>query len=151
MEIMVLDQKDNIEILRELGNEWKLLSNEFSFGLPIDVNIGLDTLRTLQFSLDGDVLVLINCEKIVGFIGLKYGLNHIGPGKISSECLFYVTPSCRRGGLKLKKAAKLLAKSKGCNFFIWNASKIAGNAERSGKLYERDGAVEFETSYLEVL
>jgi hypothetical protein len=151
MNVMILDPSDDVEMLREIGNEWAALAHGSDYGMPVDVNIGLDTMRRLVMQSNGDVLVLMDGETVKGFMGLSYGLNHVGPGKIANECCFFVSETSRGGGLRIKNAAKKLAKSKGCNFVIWNASRIAGDADRSGKLYEHGGAVQFETSYLEVL
>lgn len=151
MNVMVMDYTDDVEMLRDLGEEWKTLAHGIEYGLPLDVNIWLDTMRRLVTQNNGDVIVLMDGETVKGSMGLSYRLNHVGPGKIANECTFFVSPSARGGGLRIKNAAKKLAKSKGCNFVIWNASRIAGDADRSGKLYEHGGAVQFETSYLEVL
>jgi len=151
MEIMVLDHTDDIEMLRTIGDEWAANAHGTEYGLPIDVNTGLATMQRLSAQPDGDVLVLVSDMRVVGFMGLSYRSNHVGPGRIANECCFYVAQSARSGGIRIKNAAKKLAKSKGCDFVIWNASRIAGDADRSGKFYERGGAVQFETSYLEKL
>jgi hypothetical protein len=86
-----------------------------------------------------------------GFMGLSYQLNHVGPGLIANECLFYVAQSARSGGIKLIRAAQKLATGKGCNFFFLNASRIAGDGDRSGALYSRMGFRHFDSSYMAVL
>jgi len=150
MSIAILDQVDDINILRPVAEEWAAEAHGAEYGLPIDIEIGLETMNQLRLR-NGDVLVLLSNEIVMGFLGLSYRLNHVGPGLIANECCFYVSNAARGHGLKLKKAAKKLAKAKGCNFLIWNASRVAGDADRSGLLYERQGAKQFETSYLEVL
>lgn len=147
MNIMVLDKNDDIEMLRELGSEWAAFAELNEFALPIDINIGLNTMKNLQLRSDGDVLVCIKNKKLIGFIGLNYKLNHVGPGMIVNECCFYAK-GC---GKQLIVAAEKLAKSKGCNFSTLNASKVAGDWVRSGKLYNLLGYEPFEVSHIKVL
>lgn len=151
MEVLVLEHSDNIEILRSIGEEWASLTKDNTFGFPIDLEIGLQTMKGLKDSPNGDVLVLAENDIIVGFMGLTYANNHVGHGKIMNECCFFVSERVRSGGVKLIKAALELGRSKGCNFSTINASKIAGNGERSGKLYEHFGYEAFEVSYLKAI
>ncbi len=152
MDVMILDEADNIEMLRSLGNEWKTLAHGADYGLPLDVNIWLATMQNLAQRPDGDVLVLVNSDGGVwGSLGMTYRPNHVGPGLIANECCFFVSPSARGGGLKLLRAAEALARAKGCGFATFNASSIAGDAARSGRLYQHCGYTNFETSYLRVL
>jgi GNAT superfamily N-acetyltransferase len=151
MNVMILDTTDDVEMLREIGNEWAALAHGAKFGLPLDVNIWLDTMRRLVMQGNGDVLVLMDGETVKGSMGLSYGLNHVGPGKIANECTFFVSPSARGGGLRMIPVAEKLAASKGCNFVFMNASNIAGDADRSGKLYGHCGYRPFESSHMKVL
>ncbi|MBC7964083.1 MAG: hypothetical protein H7Y05_14210 [Steroidobacteraceae bacterium] len=152
MEIMVLDHNDDVEMLRELGNEWKSLAHGLDYGLPLEVNIWLNTMRNLKHRSDGDVLILVDAVGSVrGSLGMTYRLNHVGPGLIANECTFFVSPSARGGGLKLIHAAEKLARIKGCAFATFNASSIAGDAARSGRLYQHCGYSAFESAYLKVL
>ena len=151
MEVMILDPTDDAEMLRPLWAEWEAAHNGADFGYPIDINIGLDTMRRLIKQSDGDVLVLADGHSVKGFLGLLYGLNHVGPGKIANECCFFVSSAARGGGVRLIHAAEKLASAKGCNFLRLNASSIAGNADRSGKLFEHCGYPKFQSSYLKAL
>lgn len=152
MDVMILDETDNIELLRSLGNEWETLAHGVDYGLPLDVDIWLTTMQTLKQRPDGDVLVLIDAGgNVRGSLGMTYRPNHVGPGLIANECCFFVSPSARGGGLKLIHAAEKLARAKGCGFATFNASRIAGDADRSGRLYQHCGYNAFEISYLKVL
>lgn len=152
MNVAILDTSDDIEMLRSIGEEWKESANDIEYYLPIDVNIGLATLRKLQMQNNGDVLVLLSNNIVQGFIGLVYALNHVGPGLILNECLFYVTPSARtRGSVMLKNEAEKLGKAKGCNWSIMNASKLAGDSDKSSKFFCHCGYIPFEISHLKVL
>lgn len=151
MKIMVMERTDNIERLREVGEEWLQSALLTEIPIPMDANIGLATLRALVASPAGDVLVLCGTDRIEGFMGLIYRNNHVGPGRFANECLFYVSLAARGGGLRLIRAAEKLAKSKGCTHLILNASRLAGDADRSGKLFERCGYAPLETSYLRTL
>ena len=151
MNVMVLDKSDSVEVLREVAKEWAASAHGIDFGVTIDVNIGLATMQRLVNNDNSDVLVLVSNGEIKGFMGLIYHNNHIGPGKIANECCFYVETSSRGGGLKLIHAAEKIAKMNGCDFVTLNASKIAGDSGRSGKLYEHCGYKSFESSYLRAL
>lgn len=151
MEVMVLEPNDGIELLRTIGEEWAGYAAGNPFGINVDVSIGIATMNMLKNSPSGDVLVLVSGGEVKGFMGLTYAPNHIGAGIIANECCFFVTQSARGGGLKLIHAAEKLAKSKGCQFLTLNASRVAGNADRSGKLYEHCGYAPLETAYLKAL
>lgn len=148
---MILEPSDDVERLRLLGEEWKASANGSKFGMSLDVDILLSTMNCLVTQPNGDVLVLVSDDEIKGFIGLTYLPNHVGKGIIANECCFFVSSSARGGGLKLLRAAEKIIKLKGCSFSTINASRIAGNADRSGKLYEHCGYVQFETSYIKAI
>ncbi len=153
MEIMILEQNDDIEILRPLAEMWQKLSHGGQhFALPIDATIGLQTMRRLQLGNSSDVLVLADRNgDPCGFMGLSYRPNHVGPGLIAHECCLFVDPAARGAGLKLIDAAKLLGKRKGCGWLSLTASRIAGDANRAGRLYEHCGAELYESSFLVVI
>jgi len=151
MNVMILDISDDINMLVPIGREWATAAHGAEYGLPIDVDIAKATMHQLQMRSDGDVLVLMDGDQVRGFMGLSYQPNHVGSGLIANECLFYVDQSARSGGIKLIHSARKLAKIKGCNFFFLNASRVAGDGDRSGALYERLGFKHFESSYMAVL
>ena len=152
MEIMILDQNDDIEILRPLAEMWQKLSQGQQFALPIDATIGLRTMRALQLGSSSDVLVLTDkTGRPCGVMGLAYRPNHVGPGLIARECCLFVDPAARGAGLELIAAAKLLGKRKGCGWLSLTASRIAGDANRAGRLYEHCGGELYESSFLVVL
>jgi len=151
MDVLILDIDDSVEMLRPLAEEWKSAALNIDFKMELDINIGLATMSRLKNNESGDVLVLIINDEIKGFIGLTYSHNHVGKGLIANECCFFVSESARSGGLKLIKAAEKLAKHKGCSFLTLNASKIAGDADRSGTLYERLDYIQFEVAYIKEL
>ena len=151
MKVIIMNPTDDINILLPISEEWAKAAHAAEYGFPIDVGIGLDFLRGLMTRSDGDVLVLMDGKKVCGFMGLMYRPNHVGPGMIANESLFYVTPSARSGGVRLIQEARKVALSKGCNFFFLNASRMAGDTDRSWKLYERMGFKHLESSYMAVL
>ncbi|MFO1434580.1 MAG: GNAT family N-acetyltransferase [Candidatus Competibacteraceae bacterium] len=153
MNVIIMNPTDDINILRPLAEEWAKEVRAAEYDFPTDVGIGLDFMRGLMTRSDGDVLVLMDGEKVCGCMGLMYRPNHVGPGMIANESLFYLTQSARSGGgaVELIQAARKVALSKGCNFFFLNASRMAGDADRSRKLYERMGFKHIESSYMAVL
>lgn len=153
MNVVILDYEDDLNRLRGIGAEWMELAVQNNiFAIPLDMEHGLNTLRNLVLSQSGDVLALVNGENdIKGFMGLSYQQNHVGPGLQAHECFFYVARDSRRHGIPLMLAAEKLAKAKGCSHMIMNASRLAGDGDRSGALYNRRGYVEYDTAYVRAL
>lgn len=148
MEVMILEPADGLEQLAPLFEEWKASANGEEFGIPLDVTIAMNTARMMMQSPHADLLVAVEDGAVHGFIGQVRQPSHVGPAIIAHERLFYVAEQKRGAGASLLRAFKRLAKAKGCTHFILNASQLAGDAEKSSRLFSAFGAVPFEISHM---
>lgn len=149
MEIVIFDPQDDLGQLADLFLLWEEEANSNDFSIPLGLENAMMTARLLIENQASDLIGAFGAGgELCGFMGLRYERNHIGPGLFAGECLFFVNPKRRGAGVQLAKAAKLLAKARGCSHIIFNASKLAGDAERAGALYERLGGKPLETAYI---
>ncbi len=141
----------DIETLRPVVEAWQdiVIDNEFGI-IANDVDKFLIGLGELASNSDSDLLVLCDGGDPIGYIGLNYFMSPLGDQRMANEHFFFVIPEKRGlGSMRLLKAAKALAKEKGCTHFIMNASNLASDLhDKVCDFYERLGMEKFETSYI---
>lgn len=152
MDVMILEPADGLEQLYPLFVEWQAAANGEEFAIPLDVAIAMNTARTLVQSPQSELLVAVDDAGVIhGFMGMVCRPSHVGRAYIAHECLFYVSARKRGSGVSLLRAFKRLAKERGCSHYILNASRLAGDADLSGRLFCALGAAPLETSFVGVL
>lgn len=147
---VIINTTENVERLQPLAEEWLAESNCKDFGIDTDVDKHLWELDSMTKRTDADVLLLMNEELIVGYMGIECIENPFGDQIIANEHYWFVVKHARgHGSLRLLWAAKEWAKEKGCSHLIANASYMASDLhDRTCELYERMGMKKFETSYI---
>ena len=143
----------DLKELTPIAERWIEEADFERFGLDRNLMAGMKDLGGLITGQHTDLIMLIEGDKTVGFIGVKSFMSPLGDNLISEEHYFYVLPKHRgRGGLILIDAVKEWAKQNMCTHLILNASCLAsGQHDRICELYERMGMIKFETSYVAVL
>ncbi len=152
MKVMLFDPTDDIETLRPLLQEWKLLANGSEFNFPLDVDITMQTARSMVTGTSSELLVAVDSDGMVwGFIGAIFKNSHVGPGLIANECLFFVSLKKKGCGISLLRAFRRLAKGRGCSHMILNASRLAADNDKSGRIFTAFGLKPVETAYIGAL
>lgn len=141
---------DNVEILTPLIATWQKEYALDDFGIIFDLTTAL---RDLQNLVEGDqstLLVLMDAERPVGFMGLQSFDSPLGGQRIANEHYFYVLPQFRgTAAVRMIKASKNWAKENNCSHLILNASRAASSLyERVCSFYERLNFQEFEKSFI---
>lgn len=101
-----------------------------------------DTATTLITSDDGLVLVLDYGGELVGVIGMVLYDHHLSGERTAGEVFFWVDPEHRGKGLRLMRQAERWARERAAT----TVQMIAPTPE-VGRLYDRLGYAELETSY----
>ena len=143
-------------LLAPIAESWRQEANGASFGLTIDTESHLQDLQRLIQSDDSAVLILVQGEKelfVIGYMGLQFFKNPLGPETVAQEHYWYVLPEKRgKGSLRLLSAADEWAKRHDCSHLIMNASHLASDShDKVCRLYERKGYQPFETSFIKEL
>ncbi len=149
MSIEIANSVNQIESIRPLADEWKAFCSCGQFGLEVDINSFLAGLMNLVDGKDSDLLLLIDKDEIIGFMGLTIFQSPFGKEKVANEHYMFVSPGRAAGSIRLISAAEEWAKDHGCSHIIMNASNAASDLhDKVCKLYERIGLLKFETSYI---
>ncbi len=140
----------DIEALRPIAQCWYGTTYVNRFRINIDVDTHLSDLKRLIDSPDSDLLVLMDNDNAVGYMGVQAFTSPLGRQKITNEHYWYVLAGSRGiGSMRLIKLAQRWAKDKGCSHLIMNASNLASDLhDRICGLYEQIGMTKFETSYI---
>ena len=137
--------------LEPLVDSWLGEVNNDKFGLVIDKDKAIDDLRSMVFSPDADLFLLVVGDDIVGFSGVIVYENRLTDNKIANEHYWYVSPGYRKGKnpIRLIRAVEKWAKDHECSHIIMNASNLASDKhDRIVRIYERLGYSLFETSLM---
>lgn len=138
-----------MEQIRPIALRWKNESNNEALSIEIDADLYMNGLQEFVDNPD-NVLLVLEDEEIVGYMGLGIFVSPIGNQLIANEHYWYVIPEKRgMSALKFLPAAEKWAKEKGCSHLIMNASNLASDLhDRTCKLYERFGMSKFETTFI---
>ena len=153
MKVEILKQGYDSEKLFTVVNRWYDEAQKSKFGLNVDLVTALFDIDQLISLPDTDVLVLVDEDVFIGFMGMGSSFSKVGNQRVAEERYYYVIPE-KRGisSLRLVKASENWAKEKECTHFIIYASNLASKLhDRICKLYERLGMQLFETSYIKEL
>lgn len=148
IEIVELEPADIGPHLSRLAAEWERLANATGAPLTAVASRGLMTLTALAAGASSAVLAAMHKNEVVGVFGIHITPSHVGNERIARECLFFVFPQFRGAGLRLMRAAEKWSSAHGCDAMVINASRFAGDSDRSGRLFEAVGFEHYETSYI---
>ena len=149
----VLGTKYDVENFVSVIKSWYLETQKTEFGLEVDLLTATLDINQLVLSPDSDVLVLIDNDVIIGFLGIASSCSKLSAQKVAEERYYYVIPENRGiSSLRLLRAAYQWAKDRGCTHFIIYASNLASVLhDRTCQLYEKLGMRKYETSYIKEL
>jgi len=136
------------EDLRWIAEQWRQESVK-CFGIEKNTNEHLADLQDMIDSDNKDVLVV--GDPPFGYMGLTIFKNPLGTELFANEHYWYIVPEKRRGsgGVRLMMAAQEWAVSKGCEYLLMTASKLASDLhDNVCRLYEKAGFSHFETTYI---
>jgi len=130
--------------------EWRKESDGNEFGIMPSVEKTASHLQSMIENQNCKVLIMFGDDgKAVGFMGIAITNNPVADGKIASEHLWYVIPSCRGKGLSLLRAGRIWAKENGCTHFMTTVSRVASKLHDSTcSIYERMGMKQIETTFI---
>lgn len=153
MQVMILDRGDDVNMLDEIGDEYVGFHNAEEFGLTVSKDRCKAVLESLIGGPLSCVLILVHeSGQIVGFAAGQAHFTHYGLQRVFSECFLFVSGKYRRYAKRLEQGLHKWAKHAGCTHIILNASKAANaGADRVGRLYEKWGYTQYDTSYVKEL
>lgn len=136
--------------LETVYSRWKTEANWDGYGIDVDVETYRRDLQKLVDNKDAELLVLVNGEDVLGYIGITTFTSPFSNQKIASEHYWYVLPEHRGiGSIRLLKAAFIWAKENGCSHVLMNASMLASSLhDKVCGIYEKMGMKKFETQYI---
>jgi len=141
--------KDSIKEISPMMR-WLQEANMEQFGVTFDLDVFLTDIQRLIKDENSDLLVLMDNDKPVGWMGILRFSSPLGKQNWANEHYWYVSPEKRgMGSMMLFDAAKDWAKQKGCTHLIMNASMMASSLhDKVCTFYDRLGMKKFETSYI---
>lgn len=150
MKVRKAQNKQDIEKLKPVALQWKETCNGIGFGIELVPEKHFSDLADLIERDDADLFLLIDDEKVVGYLGVTIFSSPLGNQKIANEHFFYILPQYRgMSSVRMIKTAQKWAKDRNCSHLILNASRMASSLyERACGLYERLNFREFERSYI---
>ena len=150
MKVVIATNSEDIEKIKPVALEWKEACNAGDFGIELVPEKHFSDLADLIERDNADLFLLIDDEKVVGYLGVTIFDSPLGNQKMANEHFWIVSKEKRgRGSLLLMRVARKWAKKKGCSHFIMTASNLASNLhDKVCKLYERMGFAKFETSFI---
>jgi len=146
---MIRTFNGDLSELQEVISSWLKEVNARVMGIELDEEVYLSDFQRLIDGDDSDLLVLER-DKIIGFMGLTIFNSPLGRQRICNEHYWYVLPEYRgMASLRFIKAAQQWAREKGCSHLMMNASAMASDMhDKVCKLYELFGMKKFETTYI---
>jgi len=143
----------NPEILRDVIDEWVITCNDGIFDLKANTDNVIDHLYMMLKTPETLLLVLMDEQRPIGFIGVTTFISPISNNKMANEHLWYVKEKSRgKESLQLVIDAMKWAKSIGCTHFLGNASMLASNLhDQVCKIYKEFGMTKFETTFIKTL
>ena len=147
---MVKVYQGNVEPLRPIALKWQAECNSENLGIDINIETHLDDLQMLVSRERSDLLVLIDGNEVIGYMGIAVIDSPVGEQVMANEHYWYVVPE-KRGiaSVRLFKAAELWAQVHRCSHILMNASYLASDLhDKVCRLYERFGMEPFETTYI---
>jgi hypothetical protein len=141
----------DIERIKKVGLEWKETCKAGCFKLAVSEHKFFSGLEDMIYDDDADVFMLIDNDKVVGFMGMEWFSSPLGDQRIANEHYWYILKECRGSGAMLMvSAARTWAKEKRCSHLVMNASTLASELhDKVCGIYERIGLKKFETSYIQ--
>lgn len=142
---------EDIEALKEVALEWQCTCNAKEFNIDLDPETYFSDLAVLIENENSDLFLLMEKDRVVGYMGVTLFHSPLGNQKICQEHYWYCSGDKRgRGTLLLLRAVKTWGKEKGCSHRLMTASCLASDLhDRLCRFYERIGFRKFETTYIE--
>lgn len=97
-------------------------------------------------SPEGDVLLLVVADRIVGMIGIMAYDHFISGQRTAGEVVYWVDPSARGNGLRLLRAAEQWARTQGAEVM-----QMISPTPRVDELYQRLGYMPIERTFQRTL
>ena len=147
--------KGNIGFLHDIEpvvQQWRETCNGESMGFDLDVSKYLNHLTEMMFDSDSDLFLLIEDEKVVGYMGVEWFVSPVGKNKIANEHYWYILKGHRgkQGAMLLFNEVKDWAKEYGCSHLMMNASTLASDLhDKVCNFYKKLGMKKMETSYIQ--
>ncbi len=141
---------EDIQGLKKLVVEWKDDCNGGLMGFELNTDTYLTTLKDMVSDIDSDIILLVDGDIIVGYMGVEWFVSPLGPNRIGNEHYWFVSKEHRGyGSMLLFEAAKKWCKDNRCSHIMMNASTLASDMhDKMCNLYEKYGMSKFETSYI---
>ena len=133
--------------------EWRISCNGKAFGIDLELEVHYRDLAGLIEDKNSELFLLINEDRVVGYMGAIIFQSPLGKQKICQEHYWFVGGGNRgRCTLLLYRAIREWAKEKGCSHLIMSASCLASNMhDRLCNFYSSIGFDKFETSFIKEL
>lgn len=150
---MIIEQCQDVEQLKPLGESWlqELKADEFGLNVDLDVIIQ-DLKRCVLDTEDSAILVAKDGGGIVGVFAVFAVPSYLGRQKMAVEKYWFTKEHHNVAGPRLYVEAVNWAKKYGCSHLITSGSKMASDRHDSiCRFLEKTGARHFETSYIYTL
>ena len=121
-----MNYNGDVRFLKPIVDTWFEESNGDVFGLDVNADIVLGTMQDLANQPSSTLMLLLDDDIVVGFMGVLLYHSPVSPTLMANENFWYVLPKHRgAASLRLMKAAKKWAKDAGATHVTMSASKLA--------------------------
>ena len=142
----------DVKKLEPIVAEWYYESLELHkrYGFEIDKGRWWEQFDDMANNHHGFLIVGYNDSIPVGFMGVLLKNSYCGKEYIADEHYWYVSPKHRGiSSVRFIPFLETVAKTAGCSHVMLNANCMAGGrTENIWKLYERQGYLPYDKSYL---
>jgi hypothetical protein len=145
---VLVEQCDNIDDLRPLGQKWIGELSAEEYGLHTDIDTVIDDLKACSVN-ESVILVGKDNDEIIALFAVFAVPSFLGDQKIAVEKYWYAQRDHHTAGPKLYTEAVKWAREHGCSHLLTSGSKMASDRHDSiCRFLEATGAQHFETSYI---